>query len=83
MAEVLAQLTPGSKTVVRLRLMHWTGMRRSQMGHLPADDFPPQLQKHAATIERLQHADRMPAPAPRGIRLADPAGSIEGIPVSH
>ena len=38
-AEVLAQLTPGSKTVVRLRLMHWTGMRPSQMGRLQPDDF--------------------------------------------
>ena len=38
-AEVLAQLTPGSKTVVRLRLMHWTGMRPSQMGRLKPDDF--------------------------------------------
>ena len=38
-AEVLAQLTPGSRTVVRLRLMHWTGMRPSQMGRLQSDDF--------------------------------------------
>ncbi len=38
-AEVLAQLTPGSRTVVRLRLMHWTGMRPSQMGRLQPDDF--------------------------------------------
>ena len=37
-ADVLAQLTPGSKTVVRLRLMHWTGMRPSQMGRLRPDD---------------------------------------------
>ncbi len=38
-AAVLAQLTPGSKTVVRLRLMHWTGMRPSQMGRLRPEDF--------------------------------------------
>ena len=38
-AEVLAQLTPGSRTVVRLRLMHWTGMRPSQMARLQPDDF--------------------------------------------
>ena len=38
-AAVLAQLTPGSLTRVRLELMHWTGMRPSQMGRLQADDF--------------------------------------------
>ena len=38
-AEVLEQLTPRSKTVVRLRLMHWTGMRPSQMGRLRPEDF--------------------------------------------
>ncbi len=38
-AAVLAHLTPGSKTEVRLRLMHWTGMRPSQMGRLRADDL--------------------------------------------
>ena len=37
--EVLAHLTPGSKTRVRLELMHWTGMRPSQMGRLQVDDF--------------------------------------------
>ena len=36
---VLAHLTPGSMTEVRLRLMHWTGMRPSQMGRLRRDDF--------------------------------------------
>ena len=36
---VLAQLTPGSKTRVRLELMHWTGMRPSQMGRLTREDF--------------------------------------------
>ena len=30
---------PGSVTRVRLELMHWTGMRPSQMGRLQADDF--------------------------------------------
>ncbi len=38
-AAVLAQLEPGSVTRVRLELMHWTGMRPSQMGRLGADDF--------------------------------------------
>lgn len=36
---VLAQLMPGSKTRVRLDLMHWTGMRPSQMGRLTREDF--------------------------------------------
>ena len=39
MAEVLAQLTPGSKTAVRLRLMYSTGMRPSRMGRLREEDF--------------------------------------------
>ena len=38
-ADVLEHLTPGSKTVVRLRLMHWTGMRPSQMARLEPDNF--------------------------------------------
>ncbi|MYD87981.1 MAG: phage integrase family protein [Acidobacteria bacterium] len=186
-AEVLAHLTPGSKTVVRLRLMHWTGMRPSQMGRLRPEDFrldeptpfvavprgkggrlaavplvgegldaardfmalraygrwscpsanralaraarsagrppftvyqirhsfatglrrtgsdvadiqdmyghtdpettmiyaPPQLQKHAAAIERLQRADRAPAPVRRPIRLAETAGRVDGTPASR
>lgn len=32
-------MTPGSWTVVRLLLMHWTGMRPSQMDCLRPDDF--------------------------------------------
>lgn len=36
---VLRHLTAGSKTEARLRLMHWTGMRPSQMGRLRRDDF--------------------------------------------
>ena len=36
---VLAQLQPGSKTEARLRLMHWTGMRPSQMGRLARENF--------------------------------------------
>ena len=36
---VLARLAPHSKTEARLRLMHWTGMRPSQMGRLTATDF--------------------------------------------
>ena len=186
-AEVLAHLTPGSNTVVRLRLMHWTGMRPSQMGRLRPEDFrldeptpfvvvprgkggrlaavplvgeglnaarefmavraygqwscpsanralaaaarragrpsftvyqirhsfatglrrtgsdladiqdlyghtdpettmiyaPPQLQKHAAAIERLQRADRAPAPVPAPIRLAETAGSVGSIRVTR
>ena len=38
-AAVLAQLEPGSVTRVGLELMHWTGMRPSQMVRLQADDF--------------------------------------------
>ena len=171
-ADVLERLTRGSKTAVRLRLMHWTGMRPSQMARLQPDDFrldevtpfvvvprgkggrlaaiplvgegldaardfmaggaygrwscpsankaleraarkagrpaftvyqirhafatglrrtgsdvadiqdlyyaPPQLQKHAAAIARLQCADRSPEPAPHAIRLAGTAGSGKG-----
>ena len=36
---VLAHLTPESKTAARLQLMHWTGMRPSQMGRLTRADF--------------------------------------------
>ncbi len=36
---VLAQLAPRTKTEARLRLLHWTGMRPSQMGRLRRDDF--------------------------------------------
>ena len=36
---VLKQLVPGTKTSARLRLMHWTGMRPSQMGRLRPADF--------------------------------------------
>ena len=38
-AEVLAQLDPATKTAPRLWLMHWTGMRPSQMGRLTRDDL--------------------------------------------
>ena len=38
-ADVLAQLPAGSLMRVRLELMHWTGMRPSQMARLQADDF--------------------------------------------
>ena len=37
--DVLAKITPGCATEVRLRLMHWTGMRPSQMGRLQREDF--------------------------------------------
>ena len=36
---VLEHLPPGTKTSARLRLMHWTGMRPSQMGRLTRADF--------------------------------------------
>ncbi len=38
-AAVLAEIPAGSVTRVRLELMHWTGMRPSQMGRLRAEDF--------------------------------------------
>ena len=38
-AEVLARLSPATKTSPRLWLMHWTGMRPSQMGRLTRDDL--------------------------------------------
>ncbi len=36
---MLAEIPTGSVTRVRLELMHWTGMRPSQMGRLRAEDF--------------------------------------------
>ena len=36
---MLAEIPAGSVTRVRLELMHWTGMRPSQMGRLRAEDF--------------------------------------------
>ena len=36
---VLEHLAPDTRTSARLRLMHWTGMRPSQMGRLAAADF--------------------------------------------
>ena len=44
---------------------------------------PPQLRKHAAAIERLQRADRVPAPVPAVIRLAELAGSSESLCVNR
>ena len=38
-ADVLAEVPAGSLTRIRLDLMHWTGMRPSQMGRLRAEDF--------------------------------------------
>ncbi len=37
--DVLKQLRPGTKTAPRLWMMHWTGMRPSQMACLTVDDF--------------------------------------------
>ena len=37
--DVLAQLSPRSKTAARLQLLHWTGMRPSQMARLTREDF--------------------------------------------
>ena len=47
-ADVLAKLEPGTKLAARLHLLHWTGIRPSQMGLLTRDDFhlnedPPQV----------------------------------------
>ena len=36
---MLAEIPAGSVTRARLELMHWTGMRPSQMGRLRAEDF--------------------------------------------
>ena len=38
-ADVVAEIPAGSVTRARLELMHWTGMRPSQMGRLRAEDF--------------------------------------------
>ena len=38
-AEVLTQLEPGSKLRIRLELLHWTGMRPSQMERLTPESF--------------------------------------------
>ena len=38
-ADVLEQIPPATKTAPRLWLIHWTGMRPSQMGRLTLDDF--------------------------------------------
>ena len=37
--DILEQLAPSTRTSARLRLMHWTGMRPSQMGRLTRTDF--------------------------------------------
>ena len=37
--EVLVHVSPRSKTAARLQLLHWTGMRPSQMGRLAREDF--------------------------------------------
>ena len=93
MTEVPAQLTPGSRTAVRLRLMHWTGMRPSQTGRLRKEDFrfdepttiyaPPQLEKHVEEIERLRRADATSEAISCGKRLAEPAGRETAERVSH
>ena len=36
---VLMHLTPGTKTEARLTLMHWSGMRPSQMGRMTRENF--------------------------------------------
>ena len=108
-ADGLEHLTPGSKSVVRLRLMHWTGVRSSQIRHAFATGLrrtgsdvadiqdlyghtdpettmiyaPPQLQKHADAIARLERADRVQTPVPHGKRLAETAGSLRGSSVSY
>ena len=54
-ADVLAQLEPGTTLAARLNLMRWTGMRPSQMGRLTPEDFV------------LDHSDKIPhVIVPRG-----------------
>ena len=38
-SSLTAEIEPGSVTRARLELMHWIGMRPSQMGRLRAEDF--------------------------------------------
>ena len=78
-AEVLAQLTPGSKTVVRLQLMHWTGMRPSQMGRLQPEDFRLDESTPFVVVPRGK-GGRLAAIA---IRLAEPAGSVDRLSVNR
>ena len=47
-ADVLAQLEPGTTLAARLHLMQWTGMRPSQMGRLAPEYFV------------LDHSDKIP-----------------------
>ena len=43
---------------------------------------PPQLQKHADVIARLERADRVQTPVPHGKRLTETARSLRGSSVS-
>ena len=78
-AELLAQLTPGSKTVVRLQLMHWTGMRPSQMGRWQPEDLRLDEPTPFVVVPRAK-GGRLAAIA---IRLAEPAGSVDRRSVSR
>ena len=85
-----------SFTVYQIRHSFATGLRRTGSeladiqdlyGHTDPETTMiyvlPQLQKHAAAIERLQRADRAPAPVPPPIRLAETAGRVGGIRVTR
>ena len=74
-------------TVYQIRHAFATGLRRTGSDAADIQDLyghtdpettmiyaPPQLQKHADAIARLQREDRAPAPVSHGIRLADAAG---------
>ncbi len=41
---------------------------------------PPQLQKHASAIARLERADRAPAPLPSAIRLVETPAVFGRVP---
>ena len=70
--DVLTKITPGCATEIRLRLMHWTGMRPSQMGRLQREDF------------RLdERPPRVVVPRGKGGRLAAIPLVGEGLKAAH
>ena len=44
---------------------------------------PPQLRKHAAAIERLRRADRVPQAGRPEIWRAERAGNVQGVSVTR
>ena len=83
-------------TAYQIRHSFATGLRRTGSDVADIQDLyghpdpettmiyaPPQLQKHADAIARLERADRGRVPVPRGKRLAETAGSIRGSSASH